>query len=152
MIDSLPLELAFALVADADDRELPDEAGLRDLAQAVLRAEAAQGNWDITVALVGDPELQALHARFMGIDEPTDIMTFPFDQDQPGGELAISVDHARNRAAEWGNSPAQEIEFLVAHGILHLLGWRDESEEQRAAMLRRQDVLVDGWRAETARR
>ncbi|MCA9879688.1 MAG: rRNA maturation RNase YbeY [Thermomicrobiales bacterium] len=151
MTDQPQLELEFALVAGPDGHDLPDEAGLRDLALAVLRAEAAQGDWDITVALVSDAELQSLHARFMNIDEPTDIMTFSFDDGLPGGELAISVDHARNRAGEWGNSPAQEIEFLVAHGILHLLGWRDESEEQRAAMLSRQAVLVERWREGSSR-
>jgi probable rRNA maturation factor len=56
-------------------------------------------------------------------------MTFP-GEDQ-GGELVISVDHARTQAAAWGLTPAGEIRFLVVHGLLHLLGY-DHGEEMEA--------------------
>jgi rRNA maturation RNase YbeY len=42
----------------------------------------------------------------------------------------------------------EEIQFLVAHGVLHLLGWQDTSPEQREAMLARQEELVRQWRGE----
>jgi rRNA maturation RNase YbeY len=85
----------------------------------------------------------------MGIDTPTDIMTFPADEsagENQGGELAISVDHAMNQAAEWGLSPGEEIAFLTVHGLLHLLGWRDDTNEQRQSMLERQHDLLARWR------
>lgn len=133
-------------MAEGEVDGFADEALLRTLAQSILEAEGAHGAWEIAVALISDSDLQALHHQFMGIDEPTDIMTFPYGDETPGGDLAISADHARARAAEWGNSPAQEIQFLVAHGVLHLLGWRDTSPEQRVAMLARQEELVRKWR------
>lgn len=145
------LSLDFSLVSDFDTAALADEAQLSSLARSVLEAEGATGEWVIVVALVSDDELQSLHLQFMGIDEPTDIMTFPYGEGSPGGDLAISADHARVRAAEWGNSPAQEIEFLVAHGVLHLLGWQDTRSEERVAMLARQEELVRGWREEDSR-
>jgi probable rRNA maturation factor len=140
-----PLSLDFTLVRDGASPSLVQEEQLESLALAVLEAEGASGEWEIAVALVSDEELQAMHQQFMGIDEPTDIMTFPYGEGSQGGDLAISADHALARAAEWGNTPAQEIEFLVAHGVLHLLGWRDTSQEERAAMLARQQELVDHW-------
>lgn len=140
-----PLSLDFTLVRDGASPSLVQEEQLESLALAVLEAEGASGEWEIAVALVSDEELQAMHQQFMGIDEPTDIMTFPYGEGSQGGDLAISADHALARAAEWGNTPAQEIEFLVAHGVLHLLGWRDTSQEERAAMLARQQELVDDW-------
>jgi rRNA maturation RNase YbeY len=146
--DGQALKLDLSLVADEGVAALADEARLHALALAILQSEGARGAWDIAVALISDGDLQALHLQFMGIDEPTDIMTFPYGEETPGGDLAISADHALARAAEWGNSPAQEIEFLVAHGVLHLLGWQDTSPEQRTAMLARQDVLVRAWRGE----
>jgi probable rRNA maturation factor len=89
----------------------------------------------------------------MGIDTPTDIMTFPTDEsagEPHGGELAISVDHAMTQAVAWGHSPEEEIAFLVVHGLLHLVGWRDDTEEQRQRMLGRQNDLIDRWRQEPA--
>ncbi len=146
MTDAQPLSVDFSLLAGSEVESLADEIQLRTLAQSILEAEGACGAWEIAVALISDSELQALHLQFMGIDEPTDIMTFPYGDQTPGGDLAISVDHAHARAAEWGNSPAQEIQFLVTHGMLHLLGWHDTSPEQRAEMLARQEELVRKWR------
>jgi probable rRNA maturation factor len=141
-------ELAFTLVADAGFPTELTEEDLGSLAQRVLEAEGAAGCWEVTVARVGDERLQALHRDFLGSDTQTDIMTFPSDvagEACRGGELAISVDHARTQAGAWGMSPADEIRFLVVHGLLHLLGWRDDSGEERNRMLARQQELLDSW-------
>jgi probable rRNA maturation factor len=140
------LALAFSVVAEtAAPAELDIEA-LERLATLVIHAEDGEGQWEITVALVSDDRLQALHRDFMGIDAPTDIMTFPLGDDDSalqGGDLVISVDHAL--ASPWGLSPADEIRFLMTHGLLHLLGWRDDTDEERAQMLERQRVLLERW-------
>ena len=143
------VELAFALVREADAPAEVTEEGLAALARRVLDDEGAGGCWDVTVALVDDERLRALHRDFMGIDTPTDIMTFPSDDGEcHGGELVISVDHALTQAGAWGLSPADEIRFLVIHGLLHLLGWRDDTGEERKRMLGRQQALFDRWRLE----
>jgi probable rRNA maturation factor len=144
------LGLEFSLVAEAEPPEGLAEDRIEDLIRFVLAAEGATGDWEIAVALVADDRLQALHRDFMGIDSPTDIMTFPID-DEPGmagrgGELVISADHALTEAASWGQTPAGEVEFLVAHGVLHLLGWRDETTAGRERMLARQTELIERWR------
>lgn len=147
-----PVELSFSLVTESKVPEGIEGDDLERLTDFVLASEHAVGTWEITVALVGDGRLQELHRDFMGIDTPTDIMTFPSsegDNGTHGGELVISVDHARTQAGEWGLSPADEIRFLVAHGLLHLLGWRDDTDEQRLMMLRRQERLFDEWRGRT---
>jgi probable rRNA maturation factor len=148
------LDLSFSLVADAEIP--PGVAGddLESLAAFVLASEGATGDWEITVALVDDAHLQSLHRDFMGIDTPTDIMTFPTDEsagEARGGELAISVDHAMTQAVAWGHSPREEIAFLVVHGLLHLAGWRDDTAEQRRHMLGRQHDLIDQWRQQPPR-
>jgi probable rRNA maturation factor len=143
------LDLSFSLVTEADPPLGTAGEELETLATFVLASEGATGFWEITVALVDDTRLQALHRDFMGIDAPTDIMTFPADEsagENQGGELAISVDHAMNQAAEWGLSPGEEIAFLTVHGLLHLLGWRDDTNEQRQSMLERQHDLNARWR------
>ena len=145
------LELNFALVTEVEPTFRVNRSELASLANLVLEAEEARGPWEVTVALVDDVRLQGLHRQFMGIDEPTDIMTFPATADGSGvqgGELVISADHARTQAGAWGYTPSDEVRFLVVHGVLHLLGWRDESDDDRQRMLDRQHVLVERWKAE----
>jgi probable rRNA maturation factor len=144
------LDVEFTLTAEAATFRGIDEEDLARLSRSVLEAENAAGSWDVTVALVDDARLQALHRDFMGIDSPTDIMTFPSDDGTgrtQGGDLAISVDHARTQAEAWGLTPEDEIRFLVIHGLLHLLGWRDDSDALRGAMLERQEALFEEWRS-----
>ena len=147
-------DLSFSLVTEAEPPLGVVSDELETLAAFVLSSEGATGYWEITVALVDDARLQSLHRDFMGIDTPTDIMTFPADEsagENQGGELAISVDHAMTQAVEWDLSPGDEIAFLTVHGLLHLLGWRDDTNEQSQSMLERQQDLIQQWRQRTSR-
>jgi probable rRNA maturation factor len=147
------LDLSFSLVREAEAPPGVASDELETLAGFVLSSEGATGSWEITVALVDDARLQSLHRDFMGLDTPTDIMTFPTDESAgeiQGGELVISVDHAMTQAGAWDFSPKDEIAFLVVHGLLHLCGWRDDTEEQRQRMLERQQSLIDRWRQQGA--
>jgi probable rRNA maturation factor len=148
------LDLSFSLVTEAEPPLGVVRNELETLAAFVLSSEGATGFWEITVALVDDARLQSLHRDFMGIDTPTDIMTFPADEptgETQGGELVISVDHAVTQAGAWDFSPEEEIAFLVVHGLLHLCGWRDDTDEQQERMLGRQHALIDQWRQQLSR-
>jgi rRNA maturation RNase YbeY len=143
------LDLSFSVVREAEAPPGVADDDLESLAVFVLSTEGATGSWQVTVALVDDARLQSLHREFMGIDTPTDVMTFPVDESPgeiQGGELVISVDHAVTQASAWGLSPDEEIAFLVVHGLLHLCGWRDDADEQRQRMLDRQRELIGWWR------
>lgn len=140
------LALTFSLVAETAAPADLDAEALERLAAFIIQSEGGEGQWEVTVALVDDDRLQTLHREFMGIDSPTDVMTFTLGDDDgslQGGDVVISVDHAY--ASSWGLSPADEIRFLMTHGLLHLLGWRDDSDEERAQMLERQRALLERW-------
>lgn len=148
------------------DVPLPEdltESRLTSLAAHILREEGVTGEWPLGVHFVDDATMQAAHVEFMGIDEPTDIMTFPYADDESddfgpwvpeaegdeagsGGDLLISVDRAAENAAEAGWSTGRELFFLVAHGMLHLLGWDDATDADRTAMLERQEEMLIRWR------
>lgn len=156
----------YPLLTVQTDVPLPDgvtESALESLSAFVLAAEGVEGEWPLGIHFVDDRTMQAAHVEFMDIDEPTDIMTFPYgdgdDEDagpwvpdetdeagERGGDLMISVDRAGENAADAGWSTGDELFFLVAHGMLHLLGWDDETDQERAAMLERQAALLNGWR------
>jgi probable rRNA maturation factor len=119
---------------------------LERLVVFALQAEERGRGWSVSVVLVGDPELQELHRRFMDIDEPTDCMTFPRDpedDDEPGGDIVISVDRAAEQGPESGLTAADEVGFLAVHGVLHLCDWNDQSGDDRAAMHSRQREIIE---------
>src|SRR5262249_3205892 len=93
-----------------------------------------------------DAHLRRLHRDFMGIDEETDVMTFPHGDDQ-GGDIVISIERAAEQALAYGYAAGEEVEFLAVHGVLHLCGWNDETPTQRAAMLARQTEIVEAFRS-----
>lgn len=143
---------AFALELDVIVQTvLPPEsdvASLARLAESILRAEGAAGVWSVAVVLTDDDSLRELHRRFMEIDSYTDVMTFPSSGAEGlsshGGDIVISVDRAVEQAVEFGHSPWDETRFLVTHGLLHLCGWDDSTEESRKKMLKRQaDLLAE---------
>jgi probable rRNA maturation factor len=123
-----------------------DAAALRALAERVLDGEGADPNAAVEVVLVRDEAIRALNAAYLGQPVPTDVLAFPADADGwPAGEtpllgsVVVSTDRAVAQAAERGLRPAHELGRLVAHGVLHLLGYRDAAPRERARMRRRED-------------
>jgi probable rRNA maturation factor len=132
------------------DEDMPaidiDFNRFESLSAFVLQDLAEAGEWEIAVVLTTDDKLRELHKEFMGIDEVTDVMTFPADPSEndgiAGGDIVISVDRAAEQGSDFGHTPKQEIEFLLVHGLLHLCGWMDHSEADRAKMLTHQGRLI----------
>lgn len=144
------------VTSDVDVPDAASLAALSGLVRYVLDHERACGAWVIGIRFTSDDEIRRVHREFMGIDSATDIMTFPHggdgedfpgaSRDEVGGDLMISIDHARANAETAGWSTGDEVLFLIAHGILHLLGWDDHSDAKREAMLSRQYVLLERWK------
>ena len=120
----------------------------------VLGAEGMSGPWSVAFVLVDDAQIQRFHLDFMGIDEATDVMTFEVgagdgEPGQPirGGDIIISVERAVDQAASNENAPDRELLFLAVHGLLHLTGWVDHSDEERAVILARGEHLLRQFEA-----
>jgi probable rRNA maturation factor len=83
---------------------------------------------DLTVVMTGDSQVQTLNRDFLGIDAPTDVLSFPADEPDPEtgrrylGDVIISLPRATEQAMERGHTVEDEVQLLVVHGILHLLG------------------------------
>ncbi len=87
---------------------------------------------EISVILVSDRRIAALHGRFMKIAGPTDVITFQH------GEIFISVETAVSHAAEYATTPGDEIRLYIVHGILHLSGFDDATDRAAKRMELRQ--------------
>ena len=85
----------------------------------------------LTLRLTGDDELRALNARFLGADEPTDVLAFPAAEAGRVGDVAISLDRA---LAQGGDDVASELRLLAVHGLLHCLG-HDHGDAAGAAAM-----------------
>ena len=134
--------------------DVPGAALLPGLALHALRAEGAQGDWEINILVTDDAGIQVMHREYMDLDSPTDIMTFPYEDEEgfgpaepsaTGGDIVISIETAAVNAADAGWTLEREMQFLVLHGVLHLLGWDDATAGHRAAMLGRQQAILDDW-------
>lgn len=116
-----------------------DLAPLCSTARKALELEAAllEG---LSLALVDDERIAGLNQRLLGREGTTDVIAFEAEDGE--GEIIISVDTAQRQAAEQGHGLTAELQFLVAHGVLHVLGWDDTAPEDRERMLKRQDEIV----------
>jgi len=108
----------------------------------MLETMTGERGLELSVALVGEQEIQELNCRYLKKDESTDVLAFPQMSagglaDHNGcyptsteliGDVVICVPVAARQAAQRGESLYEEIELLAAHGLLHLLGYEDETE------------------------
>lgn len=119
---------------------------MREDARRMLAALGADA--ELSIALVGDEEMQRLNAAYRGKDRPTDVLSFEMGDDAPGGvrllgDVVISLDTAARQAAEHGVGLAEEVRVLLAHGLLHLLGYDHErSRPEARRMFARQRALL----------
>jgi len=91
---------------------------------------------EIDVIVVSDRRMAQLHHRFMGIDGPTDVITFQH------GEIFLSVETAKRHAAGYRTSLRYELRLYLVHGLLHLAGYDDREPAERRRMKRAQEKIV----------
>ena len=136
-------------------RQHPKRTSVRLLRRAVKKTLAAEGITDrsveISIALVNDETIRELNAKYRGKDTPTDVLSFPMEQDIaiPGitrllGDVVISIDTALRQAEAGKRSLDEELCHLVIHGVLHLLGYDDATTEGYEEMVRKGEAI---WRS-----
>jgi rRNA maturation RNase YbeY len=101
---------------------------------------------ELSLALVGDRAMSALHARFMGIEGPTDVLTFPLEFDarkRPStAEVVVCVPQARRRASDCRTRIESELLLYAIHGLLHLSGFDDRTPREFQRMHRMEDTIL----------
>jgi probable rRNA maturation factor len=117
-----------------------DRRHVREVVRAVLDGEGL-ADAEISLAFVDNPTIHTLNKRYLDHDEPTDVLSFPLSE--PGakrlaGELVIGAEVAQAQARERGHDVQQELALYVIHGLLHLCGYDDKTDEAAQEMRRRE--------------
>jgi probable rRNA maturation factor len=118
-----------------------DPQPLLALAERTLAGEGIH-EAELSVSLVTTEEMAELHQRYMGEAGPTDVLSFPLDEEGTGGETRLLGDVVicPEVAASQNDDLDAELRLLLVHGILHLLGYNHETDEDRARMWERQEA------------
>ncbi len=116
-------------------------------AQKALAHQSSDG--EITILLTDDAQLHQLNRDYLGIDSPTDVLSFPASETDPEtgarylGDIIISIPRAESQARAAGHPLEAEVQLLVVHGVLHLLGHDHAHAEEKSKMWKAQGEILE---------
>jgi probable rRNA maturation factor len=122
-------------------------AALRRAARAALDQQHVKRRVEMTIVVTGNAQLRALNRAFREVDAPTDVLSFSVS-DRPGpdivylGDVVISYPQAREQARSGGHPVAAELQLLVVHGVLHLLGHDHYTAAEQQVMWKAQAAAL----------
>lgn len=133
-----------------------DLARISELGRTILAELHVHPETEVSIILMDEEPMSALHVEWMDIEGPTDVMSFPMDELRPGrpgspteagmlGDIVICPQVATKQAAEGGHSVEDEILLLTTHGMLHLLGFDHAEPEEKEIMFTLQRQLLEGF-------
>jgi probable rRNA maturation factor len=151
--------------ADEQDYVKMNVAKWSQLAESALQDEGVRGSAEVSLIFVDEDAIADLNERFMGKSGPTDVLSFPIDDEPipaPGGvtdssegaefdipqlvgDIVICPSVAANNAIDHGVSFEDEVALLVVHGVLHLLGWDHMVDDEAEKMEAREQELLQRY-------
>lgn len=138
----IPYDISIEVVSESPSFDLHR---LHELAERVMSGEGVADATSLAVLVTSDDEVRALNQQFLGIDEPTDVLSFPDEADdfvqgfadEPMlGDIAIALPTAERQSREAGHSLDAELAHLLTHGILHLCGYDHVTSDADEARMR----------------
>lgn len=141
--------MAHVVVQTRDLRSRPvSNRQIEERARRMLEALKVD-DVELSVVLCSDRQMHMLNRDYRGKDRPTDVLAFALQEGETLegqarmlGDVVISVDTARHQARDKGHTVLYEITFLLAHGVLHLLGYDHQSERDERKMREKTDSLM----------
>jgi len=121
-------------------QDFSDTSLLKRAARSTLDFESAPADVDMTIVLTDDAQLHKLNREYLGVDAPTDVLSFPSSEIDPEtgipyfGDILISIPRATQQAQAAGHPVEAEVQLLVVHGTLHLMGHDHAEAEEKARM------------------
>ncbi|MCI8505374.1 MAG: rRNA maturation RNase YbeY [Lachnospiraceae bacterium] len=146
---------------------IPYEEIVRTVVETALDLEGCPYEAEVSVTLTSKEEVRRLNLEFRGIDQTTDVLSFPMaeyvrpadfdflEEDEAMdcfnpetgelllGDIVLSVEKIKEQAEAYGHSLKRELAFLTAHSMLHLMGYDHMEQEERRIMEERQQLLME---------
>jgi probable rRNA maturation factor len=132
-----------------NQQDFRESALLERAARFTLELQPDSADADITIVLTDDQQLHELNRDFLGVDAPTDVLSFPASEEDPEtgasylGDILISIPRAAQQALAGGHPLEAEVQLLVVHGVLHLLGHDHAEAEEKALMWNEQARVLE---------
>jgi probable rRNA maturation factor len=144
-----PAERLAVAVSVAGTRTRISTGRVQRLARHVLRAEKIRDAM-VSIAFVSPRTIATLNDEYLGHTGPTDVISFGFDSHGKGaalGDIYICPAVARDNARAFGGSTRDELDRLVVHGVLHVLGWEhpEDARRESSKMWKRQEHILKAW-------
>jgi probable rRNA maturation factor len=118
----------------------PEEVSVLERAANQTLQQTSASEADLCIVLTDDEQLRQLNSQFLGVDAPTDVLSFPDGEVDPDtglpylGDVLICVPRAQAQATAGGHPLTSELQLLVVHGVLHLLGHDHAEPDEKARM------------------
>jgi probable rRNA maturation factor len=131
-----------------------DQMRIDALVRSLIEPELRRSDYRVSLHLVSDETIRALNQELRGKDAHTDVLSFPLHDPNgmrfvlpPGepvnlGDVVVSYPRAVDQASQFGHSVDRELGYLVAHGVLHLLGYDHEEDAERRVMRRKEEEAL----------
>lgn len=147
------MEIELSVQVDPAFRAKVDQERLDKIILQALLEEGITEPVALGLLITDDETIKGLNLRYRGQDEKTDVLAFDMENDQDQfvspplapsylGDMVVSYPRAVAQAEEYGHSTEEELDRLVVHGLLHLLGYDDQSDEERQIMWDRQETIL----------
>jgi probable rRNA maturation factor len=126
-----------------------DQNQIENTVLVTLKHQDISLNVDLSIVFADDAHLKQLNHEFLGIDKSTDVLSFPAGHTDPDtnrtylGDVIISLPTAIRQANQAGHPISSEINLLIVHGVLHLLGHDHMSLGEKSAMWSAQDEILE---------
>lgn len=157
--------MSIEVLNESGNREVNEES-LVDVTSFVLRAMDVHPDTEVTISLVDVATMSDLHVQWMGLEGPTDVLSFPMDELSPGagrpdavplgtamlGDIILCPEFAAKQAEKAGHGLAHELCLLTTHGCLHLLGYDHQQAAEEQEMFALQNELLASWYQDCAAR
>ncbi len=118
--------------------QLPDETAAKAWLKGVIKAEG----WhlgELSYIFCSDAYLHQMNVEHLDHDTYTDVITFQYSDEVVEGDIFISVERTQENAATYGILPERELQRVMVHGLLHLMGYEDKSPPHKAEMTAKED-------------
>ena len=125
-----------------------DQAYIDTISQSIEKEVPIAQNGVLNIAFLPDEELQKLNNSYRWIDSTTDVLSFHYfedfsglSEDEVAGEIILSESKILSQSKEYGHTAEKEAYILILHGILHILGFDHETDEEYEEMRKHEEKL-----------